>query len=78
MDIGTTENLVVNALGGDDAVTAGVGLAALIAITIEGGDGNDTIDGGDGADVLRGGMATTPSTAAPGSTRSTAATATTR
>jgi hypothetical protein len=55
MDIGTTENLVVNALGGDDSVTAGVGLAALISITIDGGAGNDTIAGGDGADTLRGG-----------------------
>jgi hypothetical protein len=55
MDIGTTENLVVNALGGDDSVTAGTGLAALIAITIDGGAGNDTLNGGDGADTLRGG-----------------------
>ena len=54
MDIGTTENLVVNALAGDDQVTGGAGLAGLIAITINGGDGNDTLTGGDGADVLNG------------------------
>jgi hypothetical protein len=55
MDIGTTENLVVNALGGDDSVTGGVGLAALITMTFDGGAGNDTLTGGDGADTLRGG-----------------------
>ncbi|MBS0641105.1 MAG: calcium-binding protein, partial [Proteobacteria bacterium] len=55
LDIGTTENLVVNANGGDDVITAGNGLAALIQLTIDGGAGNDTITGGDGADTLRGG-----------------------
>ena len=55
LDIGTTENLVVNANGGDDTFTAGNGLAALIAITVDGGAGNDTLTGGDGNDVLIGG-----------------------
>lgn len=55
LDIGTTENLVVNANGGDDTITAGNGLAALIKLTIDGGAGNDTITGGDGADTLLGG-----------------------
>jgi Ca2+-binding RTX toxin-like protein len=55
LDIGTTENLVVNANGGDDKFTAGNGLAALIAITVDGGPGNDTLIGGDGNDVLIGG-----------------------
>ena len=55
LDIGTTENLVVNANGGDDVITAGNGLANLIQLTIDGGAGNDTITGGDGADLLRGG-----------------------
>jgi Ca2+-binding RTX toxin-like protein len=55
LDIGTTENLVVNANGGDDTFTAGNGLAALIAITVDGGPGNDTLTGGDGNDVLIGG-----------------------
>jgi Ca2+-binding RTX toxin-like protein len=55
IDIGTTENLVLNANGGDDVVTAGNGLGALIKLTIDGGAGNDTITGGDGADVLIGG-----------------------
>ena len=55
LDIGTTENLVLNANGGDDIITAGNGLAGLINLTIDGGAGNDTITGGDGNDVLIGG-----------------------
>jgi Ca2+-binding RTX toxin-like protein len=55
LDIGTTENLVVNANGGDDVITAGNGLANLIKLTIDGGAGNDTITGGDGNDLLIGG-----------------------
>ncbi len=55
LDIGTTENLVVNMNGGDDVFTAGNGLAPLISLTVDGGAGNDTITGGDGNDVLIGG-----------------------
>jgi Ca2+-binding RTX toxin-like protein len=55
LDIGTTENLVVNANGGDDTITAGNGLAGLIKLTIDGGAGNDFITGGDGNDTLLGG-----------------------
>jgi Ca2+-binding RTX toxin-like protein len=55
LDIGTTENLVVNANGGDDVITAGNGLASLIHLTVDGGAGNDTITGGDGNDLLIGG-----------------------
>ena len=55
LDIGTTENLVLNAGGGDDVITAGNGLAGLIHLTIDGGDGNDHITGGDGNDTLLGG-----------------------
>ena len=55
LDIGTTENLVINANGGDDTITAGNGLAPLIHLTIDGGAGNDTITGGDGDDMLIGG-----------------------
>jgi Ca2+-binding RTX toxin-like protein len=55
LDIGTTENLVVNANGGDDTISAGNGLAALIKITMDGGAGNDTLLGSDGNDVLLGG-----------------------
>jgi Ca2+-binding RTX toxin-like protein len=55
LDIGTTENLVVNMNGGDDVFTAGNGLAPLIAINVDGGAGNDNITGGDGNDTLSGG-----------------------
>jgi Ca2+-binding RTX toxin-like protein len=55
LDIGTTENLVINANGGNDQISATGNLAALIKLTIDGGAGNDTILGGNGADVLLGG-----------------------
>ena len=55
LDIGTTENLVVHAGSGDDVITAGNGLGALINLTLDGGAGNDTITGGDGNDTLIGG-----------------------
>ncbi|MBV9909771.1 MAG: calcium-binding protein, partial [Hyphomicrobiales bacterium] len=55
LDIGTTESLVLHAGGGDDVITASNGLAGLISLTLDGGDGNDTITGGDGADTLIGG-----------------------
>jgi Ca2+-binding RTX toxin-like protein len=54
IDIGTSEKLAVNMNGGDDTFTAGNGLAPLIAITVDGGAGNDNITGGDGNDTLIG------------------------
>lgn len=55
LDIGTTENLVLHAGGGDDVITAGNGLGSLISLTLDGGAGNDRIAGGDGNDLLIGG-----------------------
>ena len=55
IDIGTTENLTLNANGGDDTFSATGNLAALITITVDGGAGNDTISGSNGNDVLLGG-----------------------
>jgi len=55
IDIGTSENLVVNMNGGDDNFSATGNLASLIQITVDGGDGNDTILGGNGNDTLLGG-----------------------
>jgi Ca2+-binding RTX toxin-like protein len=55
IDIGTSENLVLNANGGDDQFSATGNLAALIKITADGGAGNDTLLGSNGADVLLGG-----------------------
>jgi Ca2+-binding RTX toxin-like protein len=55
IDIGTSENLVLNANGGDDQLSATGNLAALIKITADGGAGNDTLLGSNGADTLLGG-----------------------
>jgi Ca2+-binding RTX toxin-like protein len=55
IDIGTSENLVLNCNGGDDSFSATGNLAALISITVDGGTGNDTILGSNGIDLLRGG-----------------------
>src|SRR6185503_13446359 len=55
IDIGTSENLLVNAAGGNDTFTAGNGLATLISLAVDGGAGNDVITGGDGNDRLTGG-----------------------
>jgi Ca2+-binding RTX toxin-like protein len=52
---GTNDLLNVNGLAGNDTVSGAVGVAALIAVAIDGGDGNDTINGGDGAERLSGG-----------------------
>ena len=55
IDIGTTENLVLNMNGGNDRFSATGDLAALISITVDGGAGDDTILGSNGADRLLGG-----------------------
>ena len=55
IDIGTSENLVLNANGGDDSFSATGNLAALIQITVDGGAGNDTLLGSNGIDILIGG-----------------------
>jgi Ca2+-binding RTX toxin-like protein len=54
IDIGTSEKLVLNANGGDDSATATGNLAALIAMTVDGGAGNDSLLGSNGIDVLLG------------------------
>lgn len=55
IEIGTSESLIVNANGGNDQFSATGNLAALIAITVAGGAGDDTLLGSNGADVLIGG-----------------------
>ncbi len=55
IDIGTSEQLVLNANGGDDRFSATGNLAALIQITVDGGAGNDTLLGSNGVDLLLGG-----------------------
>jgi len=55
LDLGTCENLVLNANGGNDSFSATGNLAALIQIMVDGGPGDDTLLGSNGADVLIGG-----------------------
>lgn len=58
LDIGTTERAEVNGQGGSDVIIGSVGLNGLIALELDGGEGNDLLIGSDGADVLRGGRGT--------------------
>jgi Ca2+-binding RTX toxin-like protein len=55
LDIANSEALEIDSLAGNDTLNAGVGLATLTQLTLDGGAGNDTINGGDGNDTLRGG-----------------------
>src|SRR5215207_7801276 len=55
LDIGTSENFVLNANGGNDSFSATGNLAPLIKFTADGGAGNDTLLGSNGADLLLGG-----------------------
>jgi len=56
LDIGTAEQLLVNANGGNDSFSATGNLAALIKITVDGGAGDDTLLGSNGVDLLLGGL----------------------
>lgn len=49
------ENLLIQGQGGDDILTVSNGFPAGVALTIDGGGGNDTIVGGDQSDTLLGG-----------------------
>jgi Ca2+-binding RTX toxin-like protein len=55
IDMGTDENLVLNANGGEDTFSATGNLASLIKLTVDGGPNNDTLSGSNGADLLLGG-----------------------
>lgn len=55
LDIGSSERLTVNGLGGNDKATGDPGLAPLILLTLNGGVGVDTVSGGDGPDLINGG-----------------------
>jgi len=50
---GAGDTLVINGLGGDDVVDAS-GLAALLTLSVSGGDGDDVLTGSEGADILLG------------------------
>ncbi len=55
LDIGTTENLVLLANGGNDSLSCTGNLASLILISADGGAGSDTLRGSNGGDHLLGG-----------------------
>jgi Ca2+-binding RTX toxin-like protein len=55
VDVVNAEALAVESLAGNDTLNAGLGLATLTQLTLDGGAGNDAINGGDGNDTLRGG-----------------------
>jgi Ca2+-binding RTX toxin-like protein len=48
------DTLVIEGFGGNDTLGSG-SVAALIRLTLDGGDGNDVLNGGNGADTLVGG-----------------------
>jgi Ca2+-binding RTX toxin-like protein len=48
------DRVTVNGLGGNDTLSGGA-LAALMQLTLDGGEGNDALNGGNGADTLLGG-----------------------
>ena len=50
-----TDALVVNGLGGSDAISAAALTAGAIALTVDGGTGNDNLAGGRGVETLLGG-----------------------
>lgn len=52
---GANDSLVVNALGGNDGITASTVPAGVVKLILDGGAGNDTILGSQGADVILGG-----------------------
>jgi Ca2+-binding RTX toxin-like protein len=50
------DSLAVRGLSGNDTVNGGIGLALLIKVSVDGGNGDDTINGGDGSETLFGGQ----------------------
>jgi hypothetical protein len=59
LDIGTSETLDLNAAGGDDSVEVNNGLAALIKVDADLGDGNDSIAArNNSAEIIDGGAGT--------------------
>lgn len=54
-DLEAADQLVINALDGDDTISAATVPAGVMKLTIDGGAGDDTIVGSSGADLLIGG-----------------------
>ena len=56
LTIDSSEVLELNTFGGDDILNVAPGVGALIAITADGGEGNDTFNGNDESDTFFGGL----------------------
>jgi Ca2+-binding RTX toxin-like protein len=56
LDVASSELFELNTFGGDDTLTTGPGLGALIAVVADAGSGNDTFTGGDESDTYFGGL----------------------
>jgi Ca2+-binding RTX toxin-like protein len=66
LDIGSSEALDVRGAGGDDTLVAQPGTGALMAVTADGGAGNDALTGADEADSFFGGSGNDTLTGGPG------------
>jgi len=55
IDAGTVERVDLQANGGADEFVASGDLAGLVALVVDGGDGDDTLSGANGSDLLFGG-----------------------
>jgi Ca2+-binding RTX toxin-like protein len=55
VDIGTTEQLRLEANAGNDRIKGATGVAGRISTVLNAGDGNDRVTGTDAADVINGG-----------------------
>jgi Ca2+-binding RTX toxin-like protein len=56
LDVASSEVFELNTFGGNDTLTTGPGLGALIAVTVDAGSGDDNMVGGDEADTFFGGL----------------------
>ena len=65
----SAERFQVNGLGGNDSLTASIGVGALTLLSVDGGTGDDTVTGSDGADLLQGGEGNDVLTGAGGDDR---------
>jgi Ca2+-binding RTX toxin-like protein len=56
LDVASSEVFQLNTFGGDDTLTTGPGLGALIAVVADAGSGNDMFTGGDESTTYFGGL----------------------
>src|SRR5829696_1349414 len=56
LNIASSEVLEINSFGGNDTLDVSPGVGSLLAITADGGSGDDRLNGGDEADTFLGGL----------------------